>query len=277
MINKINYLKEKHTFTLCILIIVIYLAVLKSIGWIAKSPMKSNGYGLELIAECIGVTIAIIIMHLVEKKHILQEKGTGLLKGLFIGGFLVTICLLTASSTLADVLHNQNTNQLLPLSQIVIFVATMCGVGISEEFIFRGTILNLFIDKFNKTEKGIYASIIISSLMFGIAHITNVFSGVSIKSAFIQAVGASVLGALLAAIYLRSRNIWVVAILHASMDLSALIGSGFFGTNSIASEINSYSYIKFVGCIIYLIPILFLLRKKKLVEILKNEQQLITK
>jgi hypothetical protein len=55
------------------------------------------------------------------------------------------------------------------------------------------------------------------------------------------------------------------------MDFSSLIGSGLFGTNSLASEINNYSYIKFIGLLIYLVPLLFLLRKKKLLEILKNE------
>ncbi len=268
--NKIDYLKEKHTFIVSILITIIYLTVLKGAGWIVSFSMKSKGYGLELIVECIGIIVSITIMHLVRKEHILKEKGTGILKGLFIGGFLVGICLLTVISSIAEIMHNKKISQLLPLYQIVIFIATMAGVGISEEFVFRGTILNLFIDKFGKTERGIYASIISSSIIFGIAHITNVFSGVFLKSAFIQAVGAGVLGALLGAIYVRTRNIWVVALLHAFMDFSALISSGFFGTNSIASEINSYGYIKLIGCLIYLIPVLFLLRKKKLLEILKN-------
>lgn len=272
MKDKINYLKEKHTFALSVIIAVVYLAVLKGIGLIVRFPTKTNGYALQLISECIGVIMSITILNLVGKKYILKEKRIGILKGLFIGGFLVAICLIVVVSGLADTLQSGRANKLLPLPQIAMFVATMAGVGISEEFVFRGAILNLFIDKFEKTKRGIYASIIISGVIFGAAHMTNIFSGVSIKSAFVQAVGASVLGALLGAIYLRTRNIWVVAILHAFMDFSALIGSGFFGTNTIASEINSYGYVKFIGCVVYLIPILFLLRKKKLLEILANER-----
>jgi len=58
------------------------------------------------------------------------------------------------------------------------------------------------------------------------------------------------------------------------MDFSSLIGSGFFGTNTIAGVINNYdnSYLKFIGYFIYLIPVLFLLRKKKLLEILNFDQ-----
>ncbi len=271
MKDKIDCLKEKHPFILCILIPVVYLISLKGTGWIVSFQITSNGYGLKLIVECVGIIVSLIIMNLVRKKYILKEKGIGILKGLFVGGFLVVICLLGVISSLTNVLHNGKANQLLPLPpQIVIFITTMAGVGISEEIIFRGTILNLLIDKFDKTPKGIYASIIISSIIFGTAHITNIFSGASVKSAFIQAVGATVLGALLATIYLRTRNIWVVVILHAFMDFSCLIGSGFFGINSIVSEINSYSYVKFIGFIIYLIPILVLLRKEKLLELLEN-------
>lgn len=265
--DKVNCLKENHTFSLCILIAVVYLIVLKGVKCIAVFSITSNGYVSQLIAECVGVILAVIIMYLVGKKYILLEKGEGILKGLFIGGFLVVICLLGIVSGL----YNKEANELLPLPQIAIFVAAIAGVGITEEFIFRGTILNLFMDKFDKTQKGIYVSIAISSIIFGIAHITNIFSGVSIKSSFIQAVGATVLGALLSAIYLRTKNIWVVVILHALMDFSSLIGSGLFGTNSLASEINNYSYIKFIGLLIYLVPLLVLLRKKKLLEILKNE------
>ena len=56
------------------------------------------------------------------------------------------------------------------------------------------------------------------------------------------------------------------------MDFSSLIGSGLFGTNSLASEINNYSYIKFMGLLIYLVPLLVLLRKKKLLEIVENQE-----
>ncbi|WP_035294366.1 CPBP family intramembrane glutamic endopeptidase [Clostridium sp. KNHs214] len=272
MKDKIDFLKEKHTLVLCILIPAIYLTILKCTNWIIPFSTKFKGYGLQLMAECIGIILSLIIMHLVGKQYILKEKGTGILKGLFVGGFLVVICFLGTIFTLMNVIENGDANKLLPLSQIAIFIATMIGIGISEEFIFRGTILNLLLDKFNKTPRGIYASIIISSVIFGAAHMTNVFSGVSIKSSFIQAVGAAVLGALIATIYLRTRNIWVVVILHAFMDFSSLIGSGLFGTNSVINQINSYSYVNFISYIIYLIPILVLLRKEKLLEIIENEK-----
>jgi membrane protease YdiL (CAAX protease family) len=102
-----------------------------------------------------------------------------------------------------------------------------------------------------------------------VAHVSNILSGASLKGAFIQACGAAILGALLAAIYLRSGNIFVVVILHAFNDFSVLIGSGFFGIGSPTNVVNSYSYLNLIGLCIYLIPILVLLRKNKTEEIIK--------
>ncbi len=268
MKDNINYLKGKHTFALCILIVVVYFIIIKGLKWIIALAITSNGDILQLTLQFIGVILSVLIMCLVGKAYILREKGEGILKGLFVGGFLVAICLVGIVSALVGLLYGGEVNKLLPLPKIAVFVVTMVGVGMSEEFIFRGTILNLFIDKFDKTQNGIYASIAATSLIFGISHMVNIFSGVSIKSAFIQGVGAAAVGALLSAIYLRTKNIWLVVILHAFMDFSALIGSGLFGTNSLVSQINNYSYINLIGYLIYLIPVVFLLREEKLLEIL---------
>ncbi|MDP4144076.1 MAG: CPBP family intramembrane metalloprotease [Bacillota bacterium] len=112
----------------------------------------------------------------------------------------------------------------------------------------------------------------VASILFGLAHVTNIFAGVSVKAALIQAAGAAVMGALLCAIYLRTRNIWAVVFLHAFMDFSSLIPSGMFGVSSAIGEINNYSYLKLLVCIVYLIPALVVLRKKKLQEIIERER-----
>lgn len=270
--SKISSLKEKHTFLVCIFIAVAFLGLLHSTQLLIKLGIMPKGYAPLLIQEFVGVVFSVIIMFLLGKAYILREKGGGILRGLWTGGFLVCLGLLAAVSGFAVVLNQGKANELLPLSQIVIFAITMLEIGIAEEFIFRGIILNLLIDKFHKTEKGIYASIAVSSIIFGIAHITNIFSGVSIKGAVVQAVGAAVLGALLAAIYIRTKNIWVVVIIHAFNDFSSLIGSGLFGTNSVVSQINSYSYAKLIVCLVYLVPVFILLRKKKLLEIVENQE-----
>ncbi len=74
MKDKIDCLKEKHPFVLCILISAVYLTALKGTKWIVSFQITSNSYELKLIAECVGIIVSLIIMHLVGKKYILQEK-----------------------------------------------------------------------------------------------------------------------------------------------------------------------------------------------------------
>lgn len=269
MRDRINFLKEQHTVILSLLIATVFLVVIRNSGLAAVSLIKSKGYIVQLVAECAGIIFSLGIIYLMEINYIFKERSKGILKGLFTGGFLVVLSLFVILGGLINVLNTKKVLQLLPLTQIIIFIITMIAVGIAEEFVFRGIILNLFIDKFDKSKKGIYISIALSSIIFGAVHVTNVFSGISIKSALIQAAIVSMLGALFAAIYLRSRNIWVVVIIHAFNDFSVLIGSGLFGIGSIVSVVNSYDYVKLISLVIYLIPILILLRNKKLLEILE--------
>ena len=66
---------------------------------------------------------------------------------------------------------------------IMIYILTMFLVGMNEEVIMRGIVLNLFADRFSNTRRGVLAAIILSSVIFGAAHIPNVLSGVPLSSA----------------------------------------------------------------------------------------------
>ncbi|AAK76801.1 CPBP family intramembrane glutamic endopeptidase [Clostridium acetobutylicum] len=263
--DETNYL-ERFPLLLSIAIAIIFLLVLRGGILIYLIKPAPSDYDVILTSDVLGIIFALIVMFLLKKLYIIRERKYGIIRGIFVGGFLFCVSALGMLSVLSTVLGRK----LLPISNIVVFIAAMVAVGIAEEFIFRGIILNLFIDKFGRTKKGVLGAIIISSIMFGCAHMNNVFSGISLKGAFIQAMGTIMLGALLAAVYLRTRNIWVVAILHAFMDFSSLIGAGLFGVSSFTSQVNQYSYVKLISVAIYLIPVVVLLRKEKMKEILES-------
>ncbi|MCR3760670.1 CPBP family intramembrane metalloprotease [Clostridium felsineum] len=261
-----NFSQRRFQVILSILIAIAFLFVLRGGRLIYIFKAKPSDYDAILMSDSLGIIFAIIVMFLLGSINILREKKHGILKGLFIGGFLTFIC---AASLLATLTTVQG-KKLLPLSSIIVFTLAMIAVGMAEEFIFRGIILNLLIDRFGKSTKGIWIAVIISSIIFGCAHISNIFAGVHLKAAFIQAMGTIAVGALIAAIYLRTRNIWVVVFLHAFMDFSSLIGAGFFGVSSFTGQVNQYGYIKLVSVAIYFIPVFILLRGSKMKEIIEN-------
>ena len=91
-------------------------------------------------------------------------------------------------------------------------VAGYAMTGFMEEGLMRGIVLRVL------KPTGITRSVVISSLIFGLLHITNfLFRSPAIVLA--QMLGAFVQGIGLAAIRLRTNTIWFVVILHALHDL----------------------------------------------------------
>lgn len=78
-----------------------------------------------------------------------------------------------------------------------------------------------------------------------------------------QCVFAASLGTLFAAIYFRTGNLWVTVFLHGAMDIASMLVGGLYGTEDVAESISGYDASMMLSILIYLIPTLFLLRKKK--------------
>ena len=76
---------------------------------------------------------------------------------------------------------------------IMIYILTMFLVGMNEEVIMRGIVLNLFADRFSNTRRGVLAAIILSSVIFGAAHIPNVLSD-AFRCAIIQRIDPGTAG-----------------------------------------------------------------------------------
>ena len=105
---------------------------------------------------------------------------------------------------------------------VSVFVLMNLFVGLAEELLFRGLILGILLLKWGNTQKGIYICVIVSSVMFGSAHIGNFIANSNILIATLsQIVYGIFIGIFFAACVLRSKTIWTVIILHAINDFSA--------------------------------------------------------
>ena len=82
-----------------------------------------------------------------------------------------------------------------------------------------------------------------------------------------QCVFAASLGVMLAAVYFRTGNLWVTVFLHSAMDIASMLIGGLYGTTSVAESVSGYDASRLVSVAVYLIPTVFLLRKKKLPEV----------
>ena len=98
----------------------------------------------------------------------------------------------------------------------------------------RGLCLNGLLARMGSTRGGVYAAIILSSLMFGFLHFNPLIDfgdQLQVAQNFMKVLQAGMCGFLFAAILVKTRNIWTVAIIHGADDFMLLfISSGLVGT-----------------------------------------------
>jgi membrane protease YdiL (CAAX protease family) len=101
---------------------------------------------------------------------------------------------------------------------VTIFVA---GVGLVEESIFRGW---LFVKLERVSQR---TALIVSSFLFGLIHLMNLFSDFQFRFVIGQVFAAMSMGFLFAAVMLYTGTIWVPIVMHALMDLAFFLRDYF--------------------------------------------------
>lgn len=108
---------------------------------------------------------------------------------------------------------------------LVWFLVIKClSIGFLEESLFRGLILPLLTEKI-KGKKSVFLSVIISSALFGVAHLINLFYGSGFGVTILQVGYSFLIGCMLAVMLFRTKNIWLCIIVHALFDFGASIVS----------------------------------------------------
>ncbi len=105
-----------------------------------------------------------------------------------------------------------------PVYRIYLFFIECLSVGFFEEIIFRGVILIFLLKKLSHLKNGVFLSIMISSALFGLIHVFNLLSGAAIGDTALQMGYSFLVGMMWAVMYLRTRNLWLTMLLHATFN-----------------------------------------------------------
>jgi len=108
------------------------------------------------------------------------------------------------------------------------------GAGLIEEIVFRGIILYSSVRLWANSKTGIWKCIIISSVIFGSAHLIHILLGKPIPQTFLLGVSTFLSGIYLAIFVLYYKSIWPVVVFHgflnALISIKAYYLSGFEDT-----------------------------------------------
>ena len=101
----------------------------------------------------------------------------------------------------------------LPTDELLVLLVAYAATGFYEEGMYRGLILGIL------RPKGVWTSVIVSSVLFGLAHLTNILLRGNPGLIALQALGAATDGVGMAALRVRTRTIWPGIALHMLHDL----------------------------------------------------------
>lgn len=135
------------------------------------------------------------------------------------------------------------------------------GPGVSEEVFCRGftvsNLMRIWKDKPNR----IFLSVLVSGAAFGLLHAVNVIVTGDAFAAIIQVIYTAAIGIFYGAVFVRSRNVWGVILMHTLTDVSAFIA--VFDGNVSGMDI----VFCVVGALIFIALALYLIRPAKRAEI----------
>ena len=245
--------------------------------FIPQGSMTESEYSIiTFLYQGIAIVIGcILILVLFKKKNVLNPFVKGSLKTGLIVSILWVIDIVYYLVINAIALSGAKP-ALSPLWGALNIIAYFFAAGIGEELSYRGITMNLLRDAIgNKTRKGLIISIVVSSLIFGLSHLTNLFVTDDVIGTIGQIICATGIGIMIAAIYARCKNIWVTIILHFLHDLPAALDTIYAGSERSVSEyVGRDGSQLIIWCfalgMIYATIGFFLVRKKKMNEIIAD-------
>lgn len=102
--------------------------------------------------------------------------------------------------------------------EILLFAAECIAVASFEELAFRGLLFPLALEKRHGSRKEIFACLAITSCLFGLYHLVNLFEGAGIGPTIQQVGYSALIGAMCAACMLVSGNIIIPILIHATFN-----------------------------------------------------------
>lgn len=263
MLNKLRNLTYKYAIPSAVILALLFYALMRGVGWLFRLLPSTTTVRYIYEIVCMLYPMGIVVLFGFADSF----KSKKFFKGILCGMTLVVVQAFALVTQFAQAIFGDNAWK--PWYLILLGIVSVIGIGIREESIFRATIQNILAKKYANSTKGVWITAIVSALIFGLIHAFNIFTGVDVLPAIIQAITNVGIGLFFAALYLRCGNIWTLVAVHALTDTAGLFESIFL-YKSETVVISSISWQSLIGGAIFIGVSLFLLRPSKCREIVQR-------
>ena len=241
---------------------ILYLFIFVVLGYkvfsvvVLKDTGLDNNWSTGFLKLSLSLLSIIFIKEIYSGNYSFNFKRKGLLQGLLLGW----VAWLFLIFNLCVINYNGKLNWGLFFSVMVCNFFT----GLFEEVTMRGIILPHMIYKFDGEKNCIIKAVFWSSLMFGVLHLGNLIQG-NYVATILQVFYATAIGMIFSAIYLLTKSLWSVIIMHWLIDFAASLEKAIINTAE-QYTVNADGLFQFflvIGlAIISFIVAIYFLRKK---------------
>lgn len=228
MWERINKFVHSHVIISACILSFIFSPVLIGISILTANITPSSRLTVSTIVKLVLSVIVIWLMRKMQVFNINDFSFDKMRKGVFltcIGSVFAIIGFLYIFVQLPE-------NRFIapnPLDFLIVTLSQLNGVGLFEEVLYRGLVLKILLIKLGHSKRGIINACVISSLIFGMVHITNIVD-IAINAEHLsvgvilpvvsQIIFATAFGLLNVAIFLRSGTLWIPILIHGVGNLA---------------------------------------------------------
>ena len=149
-----------------------------------------------------------------------------------IGGVMTAITAFYLVTNIYTAIKEYGTPLMDGKTIVLFLLLNFLGAGIREELLTRGVWLTFFRKAFGNSKASYIVAMSLSSILFGAIHITNLDGAVDPTPIYGQIIYAIGIGFFLAALYLRTGNLWGNMVLHFLFDISLMVKPMIYGNRS---------------------------------------------
>jgi len=254
----LNRLVDRHPYAGTLLLFLYFMLMWSCLHFLL-GPVISMLHLPFLPRQLVGETLIALIV-IIPILLLKWWSETGFTRGITSQG--VVICLIPLALFLIPVLCSLPLlvgQASLPVTAMAVLLSLL--VGFAEEGFFRGVMLRSLLPK------GIWTSVILSSLLFACVHLTNLISGFTPYYVLGQLVLTFGSGVLFAALRLRTRSIWPAIVLHVLRDVSGLILLGMNPSLALSTSLSATLIVNGIFSLLCIVNAVVLLRSSQLLKL----------
>lgn len=224
-------MKKTYRDVLAIILVIAALSVLAVFDFCTlklSDDQTLNKLINDVIPRICGGVLLFFVLILIEYKGVLIPEKENFFKNLLwcLPCYLVVLANFPFSALICG-------NATIDRADLIwLFILKCLAISLMEEMLFRGLLQSVIYESFEKNKYKNLITVAVTSAIFGGIHLFNLFAGAGVGATFLQVGYSFLIGAMLSAVLIKTKNIWLCVLLHAVFDIGGLIvtdlGSGPF-------------------------------------------------